>query len=48
MDLRASYTVSDKLEVYGRIENLFDEDYETIRRYGVVGRGAFIGARQTF
>ena len=48
VDLRASYGISDKLEVYGRIENLFDEDYATVRRYGSIGRGAFIGARQTF
>ena len=48
VDLRASYTLSDKLELYGRIENLFDENYETIRNYGTVGRGAFFGARQSF
>ena len=48
VELRASFAVSDKLEVYGRIENLFDEDYETILSYGTTGRGAFIGARQTF
>ena len=30
VDFRASYAVSDSLEVFGRIENAFDEDYETI------------------
>jgi vitamin B12 transporter len=46
--LRASYDVSDKTEVYGRIENLFDEDYATVLSYGSAGRGAFVGVRQAF
>ena len=48
VDLRAAYTVSDQMEIYGRIENLFDEDYETIRRYGSIGRGGYVGFRQSF
>jgi vitamin B12 transporter len=36
------------LEVYGRIENLFDQRYETIYRYGTLGRGAFAGVRARF
>jgi vitamin B12 transporter len=47
-DLRASYAVTDSLEVYGRIENAFDEDYETSRRYGVLGRTFYGGIRQSF
>lgn len=48
VDLRAAYAVSDKLEIHGRIENLFDEDYATIRRYGSIGRGGYVGFRQSF
>ncbi|PXA90431.1 TonB-dependent receptor [Caulobacter sp. D4A] len=48
VDLRASYPVKDGFEVYGRVENLFDEDYETIYRYGSLGRGAFVGLRAKF
>lgn len=48
MDLRASYPVTDKLEVYGRIENLADEHYETAYQYGSEGRGAFVGVRARF
>lgn len=48
VDLRASFAVSDKLEVYGRIENALDEEYETVRRYGTLGRTFYGGIRQSF
>jgi vitamin B12 transporter len=48
VDFRVAYAVRDKLELYGRLENAFDEEYETIARYGTPGRGAFVGVRQTF
>ena len=47
-DLRASYPVTDKLEVYGRVENLFDKHYETIANYGQLGRAAYAGVRARF
>lgn len=47
-DLRASYAVSDSLEVYGRIENAFNEDYETVKNYGTLGRTFYAGLRQSF
>jgi len=48
VDLRAAYAVTDSVEVYGRIENLLDDHYETTRNYGSIGRGAFIGVRAGF
>lgn len=48
VDLRATYRFTDTLEMYGRIENVFDEEYETVRNYGTVGRGAYCGVRVTF
>jgi len=48
VDLRTSYPINDTLEVYGRVENAFDEDYQTILNYGTPGRGAFIGIRAKF
>jgi vitamin B12 transporter len=48
VDLRASYPINDTLEVYGRVENAFDEDYQTILNYGTPGRGAFLGLRAKF
>lgn len=44
-DLRAAYPVTDRIDVYGRVENLFDEQYETILRYGTPGRAAYAGVR---
>ncbi len=48
VDLRASYPIDDNLEVYGRIENAFDEDYQTVLGYGTAGRGVFGGVRVRF
>ena len=48
VDLRASYPLTDRIEVYGRIENLFDEHYETAFQYGSNGRAAFAGVRARF
>lgn len=48
VDLRASYPLSEGLEVFGRVENAFDKDYQTILNYGTPGRGAFVGLRARF
>ncbi len=48
VDLRASYPLTSRLELYGRIENLFDRHYETAYQYGTLGRGAFVGVRARF
>lgn len=48
VDLRAEFALRDDLELYGRLENAFDEEYETIARYGTPGRGVFVGVRQSF
>ena len=48
VDLRASYPINDTLEIYGRVENVGDEVYETTRNYGVAGRGTFVGVRARF
>lgn len=47
-DLRASFPVTKNVELYGRIENLFDEHYETIFRYGTPGRAAYAGVRLSY
>ncbi len=33
------------VELFGRIDNLFNERYETVRGYGTYGRSAYIGVR---
>ena len=48
VDLRASWPVGERIELYGRVENLFDRQYETIRNYGTPGRGAYGGVRARF
>ncbi len=48
VDLRAAFALRDDMELFGRIENAFDEEYETIARYGTPGRGVFVGVRQSF
>jgi vitamin B12 transporter len=47
-DIRASYPLTELLEVYGRVENLFDKHYETIRNYGQLGRAVYGGLRARF
>jgi vitamin B12 transporter len=48
VDLRAAFVFRDNLELYGRLENAFDEEYETIARYGTPGRAMFVGVRHSF
>lgn len=48
VDFRAAYTFRETIEVFGRLENAFDEDYATVANYGSIGRGAFVGVRQSF
>nr|WP_087575281.1 TonB-dependent receptor [Sphingomonas sp. CDS-1] len=46
--VRASFPINEHLEVYGRIDNLFDEGYATAYGYGTYGRSAFGGVRVRF
>ncbi|HUD28544.1 MAG TPA: TonB-dependent receptor [Novosphingobium sp.] len=45
LGLRGAFTVTDNLEVYGRVENVFDAHYEVVRSYGTAGRSAYAGVR---
>lgn len=44
-DIRASFPVTANVEVYGRVENLFDARYATVFGYGTPGRAGFAGVR---
>jgi vitamin B12 transporter len=46
--IRASFPVGKHVEIYGRIDNLFDADYATASGYGVYGRAAYGGVRLSF
>jgi vitamin B12 transporter len=48
VDLRTSYPITERLEIYGRIENLTDRHYETAYQYGTLGRSGYLGARARF
>ncbi|MES2442876.1 MAG: TonB-dependent receptor [Pseudomonadota bacterium] len=43
--LRASVPVGEHLEVHGRVDNLFDEQYSTAYGYGTYGRAVYGGVR---
>ncbi len=45
LDLRVSYPVGEKFELYARVDNATNKYYETVYQYGSWGRTAFIGLR---
>ncbi|MCB2062884.1 MAG: TonB-dependent receptor [Novosphingobium sp.] len=46
--LRASLPVTDKIELFGRVENVTDTRYETAAGYATAGRSGYLGARARF
>jgi vitamin B12 transporter len=48
LNLTASYRVRDSLEVYGRVENLTDENYEMVPTYNTPGAAGYTGLRYSF
>jgi vitamin B12 transporter len=45
---RAAFPLTEAVELYGRIENLFDTNYTTVARYSTYGRNAHVGVRARF
>ena len=45
LDLRASWQVTATFELFGRVENVWDEQYQTAAGFGTAGRGVFGGIR---
>jgi vitamin B12 transporter len=48
VDLRGSHPIREGAELFGRVENLLDESYETAAGYGAQGRTAALGVRVRF
>lgn len=48
VDFTARWAVLDNVSLFGRVENLFDEDYQEVRTYRAPGRSAFGGVTVTF
>lgn len=46
--IRATMPVTDQIELFGRIDNLFDVTYATATDFGTLGRSAYFGARARF
>jgi vitamin B12 transporter len=40
--------VTETAQIYGRIDNLLDEQYEEVWTYGSAGRAAYAGLRVSF
>ncbi len=47
VDLRAEYDITDELRLQARLENAFDEDYETAYLYNQPGRAFYLTLRYT-
>jgi len=48
VNLAASYQVKDNLKLFGRIDNLFDKDYEEVAGYGTADFSGYVGLKLTF
>jgi vitamin B12 transporter len=48
LTVAASYLVTPKLELFARVENALDEDYEEVFGYVAPGRSAYAGVRYRF
>ena len=48
VNLNAEYRLSDQLSLFGRVENLFAEEYQEVFGYVTPGRGAYGGVRARF
>ena len=45
VDLKGSYRIDDRLEIFARVENLLDEDYEDVLGFNTPGISGFGGIR---
>jgi vitamin B12 transporter len=46
--LRVAYSINDRIDLFGRVENLGDENYQTATGFNSLGRNAYVGARVKF
>jgi vitamin B12 transporter len=48
LELNASYQVLPQLQLYGRLENALDEDYQEVPTYNTSGAAGYAGVRYSF
>lgn len=46
--VRAAYSITERIELFGRVENLGNENYETAAGFNSLGRNAYAGVRVKF
>jgi vitamin B12 transporter len=47
-NVRAALPLTEAVDLYGRIENVFDTDYTVVNRFNTYGRNAHVGVRAKF
>jgi vitamin B12 transporter len=48
LDLSANFDITDNVQIYGRLENATDEDYQEIIGYNTAERAAYVGFRLNY
>ena len=48
LDLSGSVKWTERIKVFGRVENLLDEDYEDVLGFSTAGRSAYAGLQVDF
>lgn len=48
LDISAAFAINESLEVYGRVENVIDEDYQEVTGFNTPGSSAYAGLRVSF
>jgi vitamin B12 transporter len=48
VNLAASFNLTNDFRLFGRVDNLFDEEYEEVWGYSTAGIGGYAGAEYTF
>jgi len=48
VNLATSYQVTNNFKVFGRVNNLFDKDYEEVSGYGTAGLSGYAGVKLSF
>lgn len=48
VNMAASYQIKENLQLFGRVDNLFDKSYEEVAGYGTAGVSSYAGIKLTF
>ena len=48
VNLAASWQIIENLKLYGRVDNLFDKQYEEVAGYGTAGASSYLGLKASF